>query len=139
MEESPDLSIGPYVVQGRVGAPADEPAAADTRGFLVAHRDDQLRSVLHLARPATDESRLLIQTFARLGHPAIPTLIDLLDHEPEGEPAAIALVFELVQGVSLARLKGYLERGSEQLPDAAIWYIGHAVVGVLHEAHLRLA
>jgi len=121
-------TIGAYQVACRVEDQAS--------GFLV-HRvggPDALLHVLHLVAPpdlSLASAAREVERFGALTHPALPRLLEVFEHETQ-----LALVFERTDGLRLDRLKGYLDRDRERLPDAAVWQLGWQGLGALAQAHL---
>lgn len=66
----------------------------------------------------------------RLTHPAVMRVIEVFDHDDQQ-----VAVTENVDGMSLHRLMKYLADNDEPLSDAAILYVGRAIVEALSEAH----
>ncbi len=127
-DRSTKLAFGAYEVICRLG---DQPS-----GYLVRKATDPAVGpyALHLldASPSSiAEAKRDIERFAGLTHPALAPLIDVFEHDD-----SLALVFEQVDGLRLDRLKGYLDRDRERLPDAAIWQLGWQTMGALAVAHL---
>jgi hypothetical protein len=121
------LTIGAYHVLGRL----------ETEQRHVVRKgdgEDDTAYVIELApvaRKAHDRAFLELERYAKLSHVALERLVDFFEWQ-----GSLALVFERVQGVTLDRLKRYLERDRERLPDAALWYLGWRLIGALAQAHL---
>ncbi len=108
---------------------------AVTRGPFGFARDVVLKRVLPgLPRDvaASSAERLLHEAaaLARLSHPAIVRLYEVVEHE--GSPV---LVLEHVDGLTLARLVDDLHARGAALDDACAFYIGHRVASALASAH----
>lgn len=98
--------------------------------------DPERRYVLSVA--AIDEEDIdriwtEVERYALLRHPSIAQVREFFEHE-----GSFVLVFDYGEGVGLDKLKLYLERDRERLPDAAIWYVGHQVAGALARLHSGL-
>ncbi len=90
--------------------------------------------VLHLldVRPRTlDESRDEVERYDELDHPALPGIVEMFFYKRQ-----LAVVVERDDGVRLDKLKGYLDRDRERLPDAAVWFVGWRLCSALAQAHL---
>ena len=112
------------------------PGAIPSRGYVGRKDVDGeaklfVLHVIELQAERRNKAKEQLSRYWQLLHPALPRLVEFCEHED-----GLVAVFEPVDGVTLARLKGYLERDREQLPDAAIWYLGHQVMGALARAHL---
>jgi hypothetical protein len=127
-DRSTKLVMGAYEVTCRL--------SDQSRGYLVrkAEGPELVQYALHLIDPPADSAGLArreIERFSRLSHPALAALVEVFDHED-----SLALVFERAEGLRLDRLKGYLDRDRERLPDAAVWQMGWQTMGALALAHL---
>ena len=90
--------------------------------------------VLHLldVRPRTlEEARIEVERYDELDHPALPGIVEMFEYKRQ-----LAVVLERDDGVRLDKLKGYLDRDRERLPDAAIWFVGWRLCSALAQAHL---
>ncbi|MBW2458784.1 MAG: protein kinase [Deltaproteobacteria bacterium] len=122
------LTIGAYQVAGRL---EDRPS-----GYLVhpVGGSEAVLHALHLVDPADQslaEAARELERFGQLNDSALPRLVDVFDHDEQ-----LAVVFERADGLRLYRLKGYLDRDRERLPDAAVWQLGWRTMGALAQAHL---
>ena len=91
--------------------------------------DPERRYVLSVATVAEEDIERVwteVERYAQLRHPAIAKVYEFFEFE-----GRFVLVFDHGEGVGLDKLKLYLERDSERLPDAAIWYVGYQVAGAL--------
>jgi hypothetical protein len=108
---------------------------AVTRGPFGFARNVVLKRVLPQLPPvvAADAAQRLLHeaaALARLAHPAIVRLYEVIEHD--GGPV---LVLELVDGLSLAKLVDALADSGSALDDACVFYIGHRIASALASAH----
>jgi hypothetical protein len=123
--------LGP---KGPAGVSLPPKAPGSGAGWLVRRIDGRPGVLeLHLVdpRPRTIEDALEeLAHYGRIAHPALEPVIDSFEHQGQ-----VALVLEREDGVRLDRLKGYLDRDRERLPDAAVWLVGARLCGALAAAH----
>jgi hypothetical protein len=131
-------TIGDWRVARRLGGRGDLAALAPRRGrsYLVRRDggDDTTIYELHCIDPRPEPLATLtaeVGRYAELRHEALPKVVD---HFAVGDE--LAVVIEHAEGVGLDRLKGYLDRDRERLPDAAIWFVGWQAMSALARAHV---
>jgi Protein tyrosine and serine/threonine kinase len=110
--------------------------ARRVRSFVVKHRSAPGAAIhlLHLldVRPRElDVAQAEVERYRGLEHPSLPKLVDVFTYKRQ-----VAVVMERDDGVRLDKLKGYLDRDRERLPDAAVWFVGWRICSALAQAHL---
>ncbi|MBM4376810.1 MAG: hypothetical protein FJ095_17145 [Deltaproteobacteria bacterium] len=114
--------IGTYAVMGGLGR--TESVQYATRGGVgyALHR---------VARQSPEAAAVLGDYRVRCADaPGLARLVDVLE-----DGADLALVFELREGVSLARLLAHLALGGESLAEPALWYVTCALGQTLASMH----
>lgn len=128
------LRLGILARRRRRGWPAATAPARRVRSFLVKKEPAPAAHLLHLldVRPRTlDEARDEVARYDELDHPALPSIVEMFFYKRQ-----LAVVVERDDGVRLDKLKGYLDRDRERLPDAAVWFVGWRLCSALAQAHL---
>lgn len=128
------LRLGTLARRRHRGWPSATAPARRVRSFLVKKAPAPAAHLLHLldVRPRTlDEAREELERYDELEHPALPRIVEMFPYKRQ-----LAVVVERDDGVRLDKLKGYLDRDRERLPDAAIWFVGWRLCSALAQAHL---
>ena len=123
-------------VPGGVQRPLADAPLARVRSYLVRTRDGEDRQLrqLHLLDPSPHPIEVVrrgVERYRAQRHPALSPVLDCFELD-----GGLALVFAREEGVALDRLKGYLDRDRERLPDAAVWFLGWQLAGALAVGHL---
>lgn len=127
-EELPGTHIGPYELVQRIEG---QPSAV----YLARRPEDRVnpRFTLVVFEVREVDARIIEAEVARcqhLDHPCISRPLELLKHGGKR-----ALVLQGGSGTSLTRLMARLRNEGEQVPDVAVFHVGHSLFSALDAVH----
>lgn len=130
----PEERVGSYrVVRPLATGGTSDLLLAKSEGPMGFERQVALKVLADRFRDDSAVSRMFVTeaaAYARLSHPAIVRLFDFFKHEDR-----LVMVLELVDGLTLRRLKASADGLGHSLPDAAAMHVARRVFEALACAH----